>query len=216
MSRRLMVWAALVLAPAAAQPVPSTWEGRLRGLAAGQSFDLPLVIELRQPLASEQNPCHLFAGTEAEGQVGALTLVSALEVATGGRIIGYEAGRIGIYTRDRAWDPGRGNLTVRFFQLRREANALSGTLGDPGTGISAAVNGFTGPNISAREASEVTRAIHEALGPTEMFLFERGATIRLEFRQGTLTGTVQGSGRSVMNTSSPVPYRAQIEAKRKK
>ena len=89
-------------------------------------------------------------------------------------------------------------------------------LTETNAGAAAAINGFSGPNVSAQDASPVMRGVMEAIGNTEMFVFRKGATIRMSLEGGLPRGTAEGAGGCITNTSSEVAYACRFEAKRVK
>lgn len=198
-------------------PVPSAWEGRVTGTLRGVRFDLPVSLELKPALPFEKNPFHLFVGTTEVKRVGDFGLMSAAEMGTGGSVKTYSQSRwggIGIYDKTVARVPGRGNVTLQYLSMRQEGSVVTAALSETQADAAAAGNIFVGPNVSAAEASDVMRGVMEQMGPTEMFVFARGATLRLEFSPGGVTGSVAGQGGSVLGTSSPVAYRATLRARR--
>ena len=199
------------------QPVvPSKWEGRATGEIHGSRFDVPVAIELRPPLEWEKNPFHLFVGTPSVEQIGAFGLVSATEMGTGGAYKVYSRGNVGVYDRTVARSPGRGNVTLQYLSIEQTGNSVSAVLSNTQKESAAATNMFTGPNVSAMEASDLMRDVMRQLGETEMFTFAHGATVRLQFGATEVNGTISGVGRSVLNTSSDVPFRCSLSARRVK
>ncbi|MGM0653878.1 MAG: hypothetical protein ACQETR_00920 [Thermodesulfobacteriota bacterium] len=199
------------------QPVvPSRWEGRVTGEIHGQRFNMPVTIELRQPLPWENNPFHLFVGTTAVEQVGAFGLTSAIEMGTGRTYKVYDGRKVGVYDYTVARSPGRGNVTLQFFSIRQSGNTMSAVLTDAHKKEASAINIFTGPNVSAMEASDLMRGVLQQLGTTEMFTFGQGASIQLEFGHSEVIGVITGMGSSVLGTSPNVRYRCSIRARRVK
>ncbi len=216
---RTLSYALLFAGTVWGQPaVPSTWEGRATGSIRGVRFDIPVTIELKAALPWEKNPFHLFLGTISAKRVGDFGLMSANEVATGGPVKTYETGRygVGVYDRTVTQRAGRGNVTLQYLTVKVDGNAVTAVLTETQAEAAAAANVFTGPNVSAQEASDLMRGVMEQLGPTEMFVFARGASVRLQFGGDGLTGTVTGKGGSVLGTSSLVLYECALRAKRVK
>ena len=60
------------------------------------------------------------------------------------------------------------------------------------------------------------RGVMASLGDTEMFVFRKGVIIRLRLGGERLTGSVEGAGVSVTNTTSDVRYTCVFEARRAK
>ena len=196
--------------------VPSRWEGRVIGEIHGKRFDMPATIELRRPLPWENNPFHLFVGTPSVEQVGAFGLRSAIEMGTGRTYKVYDSRKVGVYDYTVTRIPGRGNVTLQFLSIRQAGKIVSAVLTNTHKQSAAAANTFTGPNISALEASDLMRDVLRQLGETEMFIFIQGASLRLQFGETEVTGIISGAGSSVLGTSTNVQYRCSIRAQRVK
>ena len=106
--------------------------------------------------------------------------------------------------------------TLQYLNVAVQGASVTATLADTHAGSAAVRNMFTGPNVSMMEASDLMRSVMATLGPTEMSVFGRGAVVRMQFEGATLTGTVQGSGRSISNTTSDVGYSCRFQARRMK
>ncbi len=214
---RTLLWILVSAGLAFSQPsTPSRWEGRATGSVAGERFDVPITIELSPPLPHEANPFHLFLGTSSVTRVGDLLLMSATQMGTGGSYKVYRTGRygVGVYDQTLARTTGDGNVTLQYMKVTPQGSSVTAVLTETQAAAAAAGNTFTGPNVSAQEASDLMRGVMEALGPTEIFALGRGATVRLDFGKDEVTGSVAGVGRSVLNTSSDVRYNCAIRARR--
>lgn len=173
-------------------PIPSTWHGEIVGRVFNKVFRLPLTIEIRRPFPFERNPFHLFLGAGNPKNIGHIYLSSAMRFNT-----------------------SRGPATLQYLSLTLWGNQVKATLTETHSAEAAKANGFSGPNVSAAQASPLMRGVlRNAWGPTEMFSFSRGATLMLRFQGNRLSGTVQGTGSSYTGTSSSVVYQARMAARR--
>jgi hypothetical protein len=173
-------------------PVPSAWQGQITGQVHNTPFRLQVSIEIKSPLPFESNPVHIFVGAGNPSDIGHLFLASATQLNT------Y-----------------RGTATLQYLSLSLQGDKLSAVLTDTHSAEAAKANGFSGPNVSAAEASDLMRdVLQNAWGPTEMFGFDRGATLSINFQGNTLSGSIQGAGGSYTGTSSQVHYRAEMTAAR--
>ena len=204
----------------AAPPIPSTWQGELSGTIHGVAVHQSVVLELQPPLPYETNPFHLFLGTATSNQLGDISLVSAAQFFSGGTGYVYDnqPTGIGIYKKrvrphqkDR---PAPGTALVQYLTLFIQGEQVVARLTDTNSKLSAAANTFTGPNVSALEASPVMRSVMQSMGATEMFLVQQGAELRLRFDKNRAEGSFQGIGRSVINTSSDVLCRCTLHLQR--
>ncbi len=173
-------------------PVPSRWKGVIEGKVHNKSFRLPVVLEIKPSMAHENNPFHLFIGSGDNDDIGYLYIISAMMFNT-----------------------SSGRATLQYFTMTQRGNVLEGTLTNTHKSAAAKANGFTGPNVSAAEASDLMRDIlKDAWGDSEMFGFSRGVTIKIQFNGNKLSGAVSGSGTSYTATSSSVQYQARFQAER--
>lgn len=222
LTKSIYVVLAIVLWMGIAQaqvPIPSKWEGKAIGHVYGVEFSLPIRIEISSALPHEKNPFHLFIGSTSNDNAGDLLLISAMNVGTGGGGIQYKAGSaMGVYTERRIphsdQPPSSGSALLQYLTIRQEGSRVTGVLTNTSMKEAAAVNMFTGPNASAREASDLMRGVLESLGTTEVFVFLQGAELQMQFSGGVLSGSVNGKGRSVLNTSSDVAYTCRFQASR--
>ncbi len=191
----LILWFGCLLTPQnlfAGGLIPSTWQGEIRGRVHNENFRLPLTIEIRQPLPYEKNPMHICVATDKPDDIGHVFLSSAQQLST-----------------------SRGPVTLQYFFVSLSGSRMHAGLVDDHRAEAAVINGFSGPNVSAEQASDLMQGILEdAWGATEMFRFDVGATLVITFFENRLSGTLKGSGRSYTNTSSSVNYFADINAKR--
>lgn len=172
--------------------VPSNWEGEIVGRVFDKVFRLPISIEIRKPLPFEKNPFHLFIGAGNPQDIGHLFLASAVRFNT-----------------------RRGTATLRYLTIFLQGSQVQARLTQTHHGEAAKVNGFSGPNVSAGQASPLMRGVlRNAWGATEMFGFGRGAVLTLSFQGNRLSGSVQGAGNSYTGTSSSVVYRGKLAARR--
>jgi len=207
-------------APVGRPPVPSKWEGEASGVVYGREFRLPVFIELSAPIEYENNPFHLYFGTGEIESVGDVLLVSAASFSSAG--FGPTAvwgGRVGVYYKRATPHSARPivrqqGATLRYLTITMADARVKATLTDTNAAAAAVINGFTGPNVSAKEASDVMRGVMESFGPTEIFLFNQGAVLTLKFEGSAVSGEFEGQGRSATNTSSDVTYRCKFRAKR--
>ncbi|MBW2094001.1 MAG: hypothetical protein JRI80_03860 [Deltaproteobacteria bacterium] len=173
-------------------PIPSNWQGEIVGRVFNKVFRLPVTIEIRRPLPFERNPFHLFLGAGNPKDIGHLYLASAMRFNT-----------------------SRGPATLRYLSIFLQGNQLRARLTETHGAEAAKVNGFSGPNVSAVQASPLMRdVLRNAWGPTEMFGFSRGTMLTLRFQGNRLSGIVQGAGNSYTGTSSSVVYQARMAARR--
>lgn len=171
-------------------PVPSQWQGEITGQVHNTPFRLPVVIEFNRPLPYENNPLHIFVGAGDPNDMGHLYLSSALELNT-----------------------SRGPATLQYLTISMQGSQLQARLSDDHRAEAAKSNGFSGPNVSAEQASDLMKGVlRDVLGATEMFGFDIGATLAIHIDGSQLSGTIQGSGSSYTGTSSQVKYRANLTA----
>lgn len=183
-----------VSAPGARIGVPSRWQGQIQGMVFNQPFRLPLIIDLQPPMRMERNPVHLFLGAGNDYQVGGLQLHSALSFAA----------------------PSGGNVTLQYFNVGVRGSQLRAVLVNDQASAAAAINGFTGPNVTALTAPPVMRGVYESLGPTEIFIFAPGAEVTIQFNGNQLTGTVRGVASTSLVGIFPTPevvYTATFSAR---
>ena len=173
-------------------PVPSHWRGEITGKVHNKTFRLPVDLEFKQPIQHENNPFHLFIGAGKPQDVGNLFLSSAMSFST-----------------------RKGDATLQYLTISLQGNRLQATLSDTHKAEAAKANGFSGPNVSAAQASSLMRDImKDVYGDCEMFGFSRGATLTIQFNGNQLSGVIRGNGVSYTETSSPVQYQAQFQARR--
>lgn len=211
-----IAWMLMAAAACAQPPVPSRWEGEVSGSIRGRTFRMPVNLELSAALPHEKNPFHLALTTASFNKIGDLLLASASSVGTGGPTREYTAGPVGVYGTTTGRTPGSGNVTLQYFTLKVDGQQVTAELTETQAAAAASMNSFVGPNVSAEEASDLMRGVHEALGPTEIFVLGRGAVLRLRFAPDGVTGSFEGKGRSVLNTSSDVPLTFTLRARRVK
>ena len=194
------IWMVLLLASCllisanlrAEVPIPSRWQGEIVGRVHNKTFRLPVTIEITRALPFEGNPFHLFLGAGNPKNVGHVYLASAMRFNT-----------------------SSGPATLRYLSISLRGNQLMARLTKTHGAEAAKANGFSGPNVSAAQASPLMRGVlRNAWGPTEMFAFSRGAALTLRFQRNQLFGTVQGTGSSYTGTSSSVTYQARMAARR--
>jgi hypothetical protein len=173
---------------------PSQWEGEISGNIENQPFHLPVTVELGKPIAGEKNPVHLFIGAgEPSRDLGHVLLMSANQL-----------------------QKGKSKTTIQYLAVKREGNRILATMTDSGQAEAAAINGFTGPNVSAQQASDLMRdVLQSAWGETEIFSFLTGTSAELTISGESLSGTLLGSGVSFTGTSR-AEYSATLNAKRVK
>ena len=173
-------------------PVPSQWQGIIAGRVFNKTFRLPVTVEIKKTLPFERNPFHLFLGAGNPKNIGHLYLSSAMRFNT-----------------------SRGPATLQYLSMTLLGNQVKASLTNTHGSEAAKANGFSGPNVSAEQASPLMKGVlRNAWGPTEMFSFIRGATLFLHFQGNRLAGTLQGSGNSYTGTSSSVRYQARMAARR--
>jgi len=172
--------------------VPSQWKGEIVGQVHGHSFRLPVSIEFSPPLPHENNPLHLFIGVGNPKAIGNIYISSAMRFST-----------------------SRGPATLQYFTIYIQGSRLQAKLTDHHGAEAAKGNGFTGPNVSAEQASDLMKdVLRNAWGATEMFGFDVGASLVIRFSGNELYGSIQGRGGSYTGTSSQVQYRAELRARR--
>jgi hypothetical protein len=173
-------------------PVPSRWQGEIAGQVHNKAFRLPVTIELKKSLPHEDNPFNVFVGAGDPDQIGHVFLSSAMPFST-----------------------TRGTATLQYLDISIQGNRLQAVLTDDHRSEAAKANGFSGPNVSADEASDLMKdVLRNAWGNTEMFGFSIGTNLTINFSANQLSGMIQGAGGSYTATSSPVRYQARMEARR--
>ena len=174
--------------------VPSQWQGEITGSIEGQPFRLPVTVEFGKPIAGEKNLMHLFIGAgEPSKDLGHVHLMSANQL-----------------------QKGKSKTTIQYLAVKREGNRITATMTDNGQAEAAAINGFTGPNVSVQQASDLMRdVLQSAWGATEIFSFLTGTSAELTISGESLSGTLSGRGVSFTATSS-AEYFATLNVKRVK
>jgi hypothetical protein len=182
----LLLSISLVSSSAYAQniPIPSTWQGEITGQIYNQTFTLPVVIVLKQPISYEQNPLYLMIGSDPAEAVGSLMLVSAMSFNT-----------------------SSGNVTLQYLSVQVRGNQIVATLNNQHIQESAAANQFTAPCFS-------DGGVVGCLMPTEPYIFTVGTTMILNCNDNQLIGKIQGTGTSIMGMSDifELPYQAELRA----
>ena len=178
----------------AATPIPSQWRGEITGQVHNTKFRLPVSIEIKPPLPFENNPLNIFVGAGNPTDIGHLFLASAMKFNT-----------------------SRGPVTLQYLSISIRQTRLQARLTDHHGAEAAKGNGFSGPNVSAEQASDLMKdVLRNAWGSAEMFGFNVGATLVIDFSGNRLSGTVQGLGSSYTGTTSGVAYGARMTATRVK
>jgi hypothetical protein len=213
----------LVSAVLAQPPVPSEWKGEAKGSIREKVFTLPVSIELKSPPKFDNNAFRFFIGSADMKRLGDFLVLSSAEVATGGTPVMWKwserVGAPGIYKQIGPASQAKlssGAAVLQYFTIQYEGAKMIARLAGANTASAAAANSFVGPNVSALEASAVMRGVMDSLGPTEVFIFGKGATVTLEFTPDAVTGVIAGEGRSVTNTSSGVHFHCRLTARRVK
>ncbi len=179
-----IVWAGI--------PIPSVWKGQIAGTVYNRSFSLPVIIEIKQALPHENNPLHIYVGTDNPQDIGHLYLTSALQ-----------------------FKASNGLVTLNYLAISVKGQRLQARLINTHGSEAAKANGFTGPNVSAEQASNLMKGIlRDAWGPSEMFGLKVGATLFLNFQGNQLYGAIKGFGSSYTATSSDIQYVGNIRATR--
>ncbi len=198
-----------VVAPPGGQPptpepppgvlVPSEWQGELFGDVAGMPFSLPVIITLDEPAdPNSASPMELTLTTQTPygATIGHLLFTSSLPAQQGAP----DQPTLFQYAVVTAQETG---ITAELVETHREAGK--------------AVNTFIGPNLTCESAEPgLVRQHFCALGPHELFAFDLGTSLAMQFDGGQLQGTLSGAGASTTGVVplSDVTYIAQFIATR--
>ena len=179
-------------------PVPSQWSGQVQGTVYGRPFTLPLFVSLYpRQTAIEANPIRVYLGNRAETglEEGGFLMASANEIRA----------------------PDGSPVTINYMDLDVRDGSVDGVLSNTGARLGAALNQFVATNVTALNAPPVYRPIAEALGPTEIFIFDAGHTrLSLRIDGDRLEGEVSGTGSSLTGIF-PLPevsFEARLSAQR--
>jgi hypothetical protein len=147
--------------------------------------------------------------------------VSAAQVGTGAATNNYKydtGSAMGVYSEriilHSNQQPSSDAALLQYMTISQNGALVTAVLSNINIKAAAAANLFTGPNISAMEASPVMRSVMEGLGSTEVFILQKGARLQMQFDKDFVNGIMEGSGRSVLNTSSDVVYTCRFQARR--
>jgi hypothetical protein len=178
-------------------PVPSEWRGEVTGTVYGRPFTLPLFVALYpRQTTIEANSIRIYVGNTAETglEEGGFLLASAHEIRA----------------------PDGSPVTINYFDLDVREGSIEGVLTNTGARLGAALNQFVAPNVTALTAPPVYQPIAEALGPTELFVFDERTRLQIQVDGDRLQGAVLGTGSSLTGIF-PLPdvvYEAQLSAER--
>ncbi len=177
-----------VVAPPGGQPptpapgalVPSEWEGELFGDVAGMPFSLPVIITLDAPADPNfASPMELTLTTQTPygATIGHLLFTSSLPAQQGAP----DQPTLFQYAVVTAQDTG---ITAELVETHRAAGK--------------AVNTFVGPNLTCESAEPgLVRQHFCALGPHELFAFDLGTILAMQFAGDQAQGTLTGAGASM-------------------
>lgn len=172
--------------------VPGRWQGEILGQVHGMAFQLPVTIELSPSIEGERNPFHVFIGGGETNQPGQVSVTSALRINT-----------------------ANGPVTLQYLSVVVRNDRFSASLTQTHGAEAAKINGFSGPNVSAEQASNLMKdVLRSAWGAAEMFGFAAGMQIEVEQQGNLLQGTIAGHGSSYTGTSGDVGYQARFKAQR--
>lgn len=171
------------------------YQGKMTGQVYNRSFELPVTIEVTPPIKDESNPVHLNFSAGSPNQIGSFVLTS------GGQFVTPQSGR---------------KVTLEFLSIDRQGSTLRANLNNTHKGAGAAGNNtFTAPNVTAEHAPDNMKDIYKSLGP-EVFAFNEGTRILLNFDGGEIDGSIEGTGFSVTGIF-PIPdvkYKGRMTARR--
>lgn len=172
-------------------PIPSTWRGLADVQVAGQGVSVPIVLTFDVPKHDEQNPFYfgIAAGNSPE-QAGAAFFTSSANtiVATGNGVLG-----------------------LQFLTIQPTNKGFKAVLTSTEKELSSAMNTFSGPNVAAQQGGILSEIPTGVSGANDLYIFNEGAIIDVEFQGDTLFGTIQGNGFSALWNTSGIPYEATFQ-----
>lgn len=169
-------------------PIPSTWRGLASVQVAGQEVSVPIVLTFETPKHGEQNPFYfgVSIGDDMEESGTALLASSINTVVT----------------------TGDGVLGLQFLTIQLTNKGFRAVLTRTEQELGSAINTFSGPNIAAQQGGIMSEIQAGVSGVNDLYVFNEGAIIDVEFRGESLHGTIQGNGFSAIWGTPDIPYEA--------
>lgn len=168
---------------------PSQWQGFIKGKVANEPFRLPITIQFTQPRSHENNPIGFYINAgDFYSQIGSIALASSHQFnASGGR------------------------ATLQYFNVNVYSSQIRGVLVNEHKAEAGALNQFVSANTSAQSAPPgPAQHLQEYLSAPRVCAFYKGAVLTMNLSGETLTGSIEGTGRSV-NIVFPGDVRYQAE-----
>lgn len=173
---------------------PSQWQGFIKGKVANEPFRLPITIQFTQPRSHENNPIGFYINAgDFYSQIGSIALASSHQ-----------------------FDASGGRATLQYFNVNVYSSQIRGVLVNEHKAEAGALNQFVSANTSAQSAPPgPAQHLQEYLSAPRVCAFYKGAVLTMNLSGETLTGSIEGTGRSV-NIVFPgdVSYQAEFVATR--
>ena len=168
---------------------PSQWQGFIKGKVANEPFRLPITIQFTQPRSHENNPIGFYINAgDFYSQIGSIALASSHQV-----------------------DASGGRATLQYFNVNVYSSQIRGVLVNEHKAEAGALNQFVSANTSAQSAPPgPAQHLQEYLSAPRVCAFYKGAVLTMNLSGETLTGSIEGTGRSV-NIVFPGDVRYQAE-----
>ena len=168
---------------------PSQWQGFIKGKVANEPFRLPITIQFTQPRSHETNPIGFYINAgDFYSQIGSIALASSHQV-----------------------DASGGRATLQYFTINVYSSQIRGVLVNEHKAEAGALNQFVSANTSAQSAPPgPAQHLQEYLSAPRVCAFYKGAVLTMNLSGETLTGSIEGTGRSV-NIVFPGDVRYQAE-----
>jgi hypothetical protein len=199
-----LLWGLVCLLPVTAygQNFQYRWDGTATVQVGNQRLQLPVSFLISTDrIPGDANPLHIMVAV-GQRQPGASLLVSTLRFAT-----------------------TSGSVNLNYMTVTALGNnTYKAVLNNRRFGEAAGINTFVTPCISQYYVPPVYQPIAQstcqALGGTELFLFNVGATVtfRLSSNGAVLDGEIRGSGNLAAGSIFPlpnIPYVATFQARRR-
>ncbi|MGF1566656.1 MAG: hypothetical protein ACFCVD_01035 [Nodosilinea sp.] len=169
-------------------PIPSTWRGVASVQVAGQEVSVPIVLTFETPKHGEQNPFYfgVSIGNDME-EAGAAFLTSSINTVVA---------------------RGNGVLGLQFLTIQPTNKGFRAVLTRTEKELGSAMNTFSGPNVTAQQGGIMSEIQAEVSGMNDLYVFNEGAVIDVEFQGKFLFGTIQGKGFSAVWGTSGIAYEA--------
>ncbi len=169
-------------------PIPSLWRGLAKVRVAGQEVSVPIVLTFKTPKHGEQNPFFfgLTVGDRGD-QAGAANLISSTNAVVA---------------------VGNGVLGLQFLTIKPTSKGFQAVLTKTEKELALAMNTFSGINVTAQKGDIMSDIQAGVSGSNDLYIFNEGAIINVEFHEGALVGTIKGNGFSAVWGTSDIPYEA--------